>query len=279
MKPLSPAQISSRLIALARSSDRDFHGLSIEFAIERLIARLTRDAKLAKHLIFKGGYVMLKAYDSQRATIDLDTSVQGISVQDAETRASKTIEGLKDDGIWMGGIQSQELEHQTKYSGRRLTIRFSFGLPKVEVQRLGKILLDIGVGDVITPNPIADELTPILGGEAISWSIYPIETIIAEKLHALVDHGAGNSRAKDIYDLTVLLKKVVQISTLRQAIKSTFAHRSTHLPDSLPEYWENLDKTMLKRAVGAVVLSSGRPINFSELDLELSSLLREVLGT
>lgn len=130
MKRMSPEQIKAKLLALARAKDRDFHGLSVEFALERLIVRLTQDAKLAKHLVFKGGYVMLKAYDSQRATIDLDTSVHGISIDDAETRASKLIEGLSDDGIWMGGMDSQDLEHQTKYSGRRLTIRFAFGATK-----------------------------------------------------------------------------------------------------------------------------------------------------
>jgi hypothetical protein len=52
----------------------------------------------------------------------------------------------------MGSIESQELEHQTKYSGRRLTFRFAIGQPKTEIQRLGKIIFDIGDGDIITPS-------------------------------------------------------------------------------------------------------------------------------
>lgn len=276
MKQVTPAQINSRLLALARTLNRDFHGLSIEFAIERLISRLIIDIKLSKHLIFKGGYVMLKAYASSRATIDLDTSIQGIGIEEAEARAIKMIDGLKDDGLWMGSIVSEDLEHQTKYSGRRLTVRFAFGTPKVNAQRLGKIILDIGVGDVITPKPVADDLKPLLGGELISWSIYPIETIIAEKLHALISHGSANSRAKDIYDLTVLLKKVDQKTTLRKAINLTFKHRSTPMPDSFSDYWIALDKTMLRRASGAILLSSGESVNFSELESELASLLKRI---
>ena len=184
------------------------------------------------------------------------------------------IEGYKEDGLWMGGIESQELEHQTKYSGRRLTFRFSIGQPKAEVQRLGKIILDIGVGDIITPSARDEELKPILGGEPISWLVYPVETIIAEKLHALVSHGAANSRAKDIYDLTILLKKFEDPRSLRIAIKSTFEHRSTACPESFYAYWHALDKTMLRRAAGAVVLSSGEKVNFANLEKELGQLLK-----
>jgi hypothetical protein len=175
----------------------------------------------------------------------------------------------------MGGIESQELEHQTKYSGRRLTFRFAIGQPKTEIQRLGKIILDIGVGDIITPSARDEELKPILGGEPISWLIYPVETIIAEKLHALVSHGAANSRAKDIYDLVILLNKIEISKTLRNAIKSTFEHRSTSCPKSFYDYWLALDKTMLRRAAGAVVLSSGEKVNFPDLEKELSRLLKK----
>ncbi|MBI3901121.1 MAG: nucleotidyl transferase AbiEii/AbiGii toxin family protein, partial [Chlamydiia bacterium] len=42
-------------------------------------------------------------------------------------------------------------------------------------------------------------------GEDLSWSIYPIETIIAEKLHALINRGHLNSRSKDVFDLVAFL--------------------------------------------------------------------------
>jgi len=51
------------------------------------------------------------------------------------------------------------------------------------------------VGDPVTPGP-QKEQTPSLpsGNDEISWSVYPIETICAEKLHALISSGDENSR-------------------------------------------------------------------------------------
>ena len=270
----SPASVKNKLVSLATSMDRDFNGLALEFAIERLVVRLQRNAQLTKHLIFKGGFVMLKAYGSNRATVDLDTSIQSISVEEAEELARAVIQEDCEDGLWMGAIETEKLEHQTKYAGLRLTIRFSFGKPKVDVKRLGKVILDIGVADVITPAPTISKIHPVLGGEPIAWQVYPLETIAAEKLHALINHGSLNSRFKDIYDLTIILPRCDR-SVLGRGIKRTFSHRSTPIPASFFEHWQKLDKSVLKRSSGAVFAASGTIPSFAELDRTLSRLLKD----
>lgn len=272
------ASIKSKLVALANDLDRDFNALALEFAIERLVVRLQENQDLAKHLIFKGGFVLLKAYGSNRATVDLDTSIHGISIEDAEEKSASTITKDWSDGLWMGSIESEELKHQTEYAGRRLTIRFSFGKPKIDIKRLGKIILDIGIADKITPGPIKAEMQPLLGGEPISWKIYPAETIVAEKLHALVAHGNQNSRMKDIYDLTILLPRCEDKNLLRRAIKQTFSHRATEEPKSFSKYWRDLDKTILKRSSGAVYAATGSIPKFDDLDQELAKVLKNTLG-
>lgn len=275
MNKILPTKLSQRIVQLSQELKRDFYSLSVEYALECLVSRLTQDKKLFKHLIFKGGYVMLKAYDSGRSTIDLDTTLKNISIIEAEKLAINAAQGFKDDGLWIGSVQAEDLEHQTKYHGRRLTFRFSIGEPKVAADRLGKIILDIGTGDVMAINPIEDELEPILGGDPISWSIYPIEVIIAEKLHALIAHGAANSRAKDVYDLTVLIPKVDKFSLLQKAIRSTFENRGTDVPDSFFSFWKDLDKTMLRRASGAILLSSGEKIQFDQIEKELLKMFKK----
>jgi hypothetical protein len=47
------------------------------FLIERLVARLIADKKLSQNLVFKGGFVGLRVYDSPRYTIDLDALLIG----------------------------------------------------------------------------------------------------------------------------------------------------------------------------------------------------------
>jgi hypothetical protein len=271
------ASIRAKLTNLAGKLDRDFNGLALEFAIERLIARLQSDPKLAKALIFKGGFVMLKSYGSNRTTVDLDTSIHALSLEEAEKSARSVIEREYSDGVWMGAIEAQAMDHQTEYAGLRLTIRFSIGVPKVDSKRLGKLVLDIGVADAITPGPTTAQFQPILGGESISWKVYPAETIVAEKLHALISHGSINSRFKDIFDLAILLPKCDDVTLLNKAIDRTFTHRSTERPISIQKYWQNLDKSALKRAVGAVFVNSGSVPDFEDLDKQLTDLLK-ILG-
>jgi hypothetical protein len=60
---------------------------------------------------------------------------------------------------------------------------------------------DLGVGDPITPGPKSITTKPFISpNEGLSWSVYPFETIIAEKLHALIAHEDANSRSKDVHD-------------------------------------------------------------------------------
>jgi hypothetical protein len=265
--------IKAKLVSLSNRLDRDFNSLALEFVIERLVMRLQASQQLSSHLIFRGGFVMLKSYGSNRTTIDLDASLYGISIEDAEASVRSILSQDWQDGLWMGEIIGEDLKHQTEYAGRRLTIRFSFGKPQIDIKRLGKVILDIGIADKITPGPIESELNSLLGGESISWKIYPVESIIAEKLHAIVTHGNQNSRMKDIYDLVVLIPKCENQSLLKQAIIRTFEHRSTKMPSSFSNYWRTLDKTILKRSAGAVSPATGKIPEFNDLDEALDKLL------
>ncbi len=277
-KSPSSASIKQKLVSLSQKMDRDFNGLALEFAIERLVVRLQSSPKLSKHLIFKGGFVMLKTYGSNRSTIDLDTSLQNLSIEDAESLARQTI--LKDhqDGLWMGHIESQVLDHQTEYAGLRLIIRFSFGEPKIDYNRLGKIILDIGVADTLTPGPVEADLTQLLSIDLISWRVYSVETIVAEKLHALVSLGSQNSRVKDIYDLGLLIPMCKDLKLLKEAIQKTFKHRKTEVPTSFSKFWVQLNKSTLKRSMGAVSFASGELPTFESLSSELQKCLEKLVS-
>ena len=64
---------------------------------------------------------------------------------------------------------------------------------------------------------------------------YPRETVVAEKLEALVQLGLANSRMKDFYDLVVLSRMFdFDGELLIAAIRATFERRSTPLPTARP---------------------------------------------
>ena len=64
---------------------------------------------------------------------------------------------------------------------------------------------------------------------------YPVYTVIAEKLHAVVVLGMVNSRLKDYLDLVVMVEREeLDAPTLALAIVATFQRRGTGLPVALP---------------------------------------------
>jgi hypothetical protein len=60
---------------------------------------------------------------------------------------------------------------------------------------------------------------------------YRRETVVAEKLHALVEHGLASSRVKDLVDLWELARRCsFDGQVLAQTIAATFARRGSELP-------------------------------------------------
>ncbi len=64
---------------------------------------------------------------------------------------------------------------------------------------------------------------------------YPVYTVVAEKLHAVVVLGMVNSRLKDYLDLVVIVEReALDGPTLAMAIAATFQRRGTVTPAVLP---------------------------------------------
>jgi len=64
---------------------------------------------------------------------------------------------------------------------------------------------------------------------------YQRETVIAEKLHAMITLGMANSRMKDFYDLFMLARDFAYDGDLlAQAIRATFEKRGTAIPQATP---------------------------------------------
>jgi hypothetical protein len=71
----------------------------------------------------------------------------------------------------------------------------------------------------------------LLGSTAPRLLTYPRETVVAEKLEAMVKLGIANSRMKDFYDMEVLCRTFsFDGKSLRDAIRNTFKRRGTELP-------------------------------------------------
>lgn len=219
-------------------------------ALERAIARLVLHDELSQHLVFKGGFVLLKVFESARFTRDADAIATSISEAHLKALMHEALTIELDDGFWFGDIQVKDLETQGLYGGYRFDCAFQIGSPDLDkIHKLSRIHIDVGVSDKISDNSRQHKMLSILTGvEPISWKVYPAEYIVAEKLHAFYDRASGNSRAKDIFDLLMLLPLCADAPKLKSAIASTFANRQTNLPVSFGGQAAEFDLTTLRLA-------------------------------
>ncbi len=92
--------------------------------------------------------------------------------------------------------------------------------------------MDLGFGDVITPDSMAIPLTRGKKGALLESEIkvacYPKEYIFAEKLETVVYRGADNSRMKDFHDLYLLIQSnLLDVHRTAKVVSMVFEHRET----------------------------------------------------
>ncbi len=264
--------INARLRRIATDKNVAFDRLFINFLIERAAARLMRDVRLYDHLVFKGGYVALRIYQSPRHTVDLDAVIHGLSKEVAVDAAKKTMFEDLGDGVWFQFEKTVDLTTQQEYGGVRLVYRGGVGTPLADVRRAPIVNIDFGIGDPVTPEPRSLATPTHLAGEPLSWRVYPVETIVAEKLHALYTHASLNSRSKDVFDLSFLLPKVVPID-LDAALTATFQFRGAKRPPALSAALRTNDVTTLKRGWKSAVKDIADAPSFDDAFARVLELL------
>ncbi len=210
---------------------------------------------MGQRLVFKGGFVGLRIYDSGRYTVDLDALLVKADIESTLTLATEKAEEDLDDGVWFRFESQVDLDTQGEYGGIRQVYRAGVGEILQNLKKAQMIHFDMGIGDPITPGPFQAETPSLLPkNEDFSWSVYPVETIVAEKLHALIVHRDINSRSKDIHDLSIFLQKADPL-VLGEAIKRCFTFRKTEMPKSFSGTIKKTDTTALSRGWKTAVAS------------------------
>lgn len=251
--------------------------LRVIVAIERVVARLENNPKLSRHLIFKGGFVMLKTIETLRFTRDLDALAFEISQKEVPDLVISALNTDLHDGMWFGDIQVKNLENQNELKALRFDCAFQIGNPPSEmekIKKLSRIHIDIGFEDELE-KPQKKQMKSILSSEkSISWLIYPIEYIFSEKLQTLLFRGSANSRAKDIYDLVLIFPECDK-KNLLNAIKTTFKIRNTEIPKSFFTEVNGLNPMLLSSAWKSIQLPPEEP-SFQECWEKLLKYLKEI---
>jgi hypothetical protein len=126
-------------------------------------------------------------------------------------------------------IRVEKIRDEEDYEGVRVLLEARLANARIPLQ------IDVGFGDVVTPDPIEVEYPTLLTFPAAKMRAYPKESVVAEKFEAIVKLGMANSRMKDFYDLWVMAGRFeFHSSVLADALAATFARRETVLPASRP---------------------------------------------
>lgn len=229
-----PASVMARLRNEAIKQNTDVNQILTHYALERLLYRIANSSH-ANRFILKGAFVYIAWLNADRfrPTGDLDLLGTGENEPAALTSTFAEIISTEvpDDGLEFDdeSIASSLIREGQQYEGVRVSLTAHLGRARIPV------LIDIGFGDVVSPE--AEELIfpVLLDAPAPVIRAYPKETVLAEKLEAMVSIGRRTSRMKDFYDLLALSRLFTFTgASTSDAIKATFERRQTALPKGTP---------------------------------------------
>jgi hypothetical protein len=139
---------------------------------------------------------------------------------------------VEDDGLEFDAstIEVAGIREGDRYGGLRVTLLARLACARVPLQ------IDVGFGDVVAPTVdivhVPSALATVPAAHVLS---YPTETIVAEKVQAMVEIGLVNSRMKDFFDVAIAANRLTfDGPTLTSALLATFSRRQTAIPEGVP---------------------------------------------
>lgn len=248
------ASVRARLLQRSRDERTDFQILLTRYALERLLYRLSR-SEHRNRFILKGAMLFVTWVEAPfRPTRDLDLLGYGENSPDTIGDIFRAIltQPVDDDGVAfdVNGLEAAPIREDLEYGGVRIRTQATIAGARIPIQ------VDVGFGDAITPGPIEIDYPALLDAPTPRVRAYPIETVVAEKFHALATRGIANSRLKDYYDLWLIAETFeLERTPLAAAVRQTFARRETKLPQEQPtgfseayvETWGGQWRTFLTR--------------------------------
>lgn len=223
-------QALEQRLRTASTSGVDFARRRQLVVFDRFLARIAFE--LGNAVTLKGGLAVELRIERARTTTDVDLRVLG-SPDDILARLDAAAgRDLNDFMVFTIRPHDQHPEIQNdgmQYDG----VRF-----RAECSLAGKgygrpFGVDVAFGDPILGEPevmVASATLAFAGIAPPTLRVYPVETHVAEKLHAYtMPRARPNSRVKDLPDLALIATAgSIDADRLRAAIDQTFGFRGTH---------------------------------------------------
>lgn len=220
--------IKTRLLNLAKEEKQEYMKVLVRYLHERLLFRISASPYKSNFLL--KGSSLLFALDGFKARPTIDIDLLGECISNERESLKETFEKIcniecEDDGVTYDAtsLELEPIAVEKKYPGT--CVKVVAHLDTIVQQ----ISVDIGFGDVVTPYPLSLDYPLLLPNvPAVELCAYSLETLIAEKFHAMVDRDESNSRMKDFFDVYQLFANhIIDRELLSEAIVCTFNMRNT----------------------------------------------------
>ena len=228
-----PASVHQRLLNVSRNQRLDFQILLDRYTCERFLYRLSVSDEVDRFVLKGAALFRIWAGKAERPTRDIDFLAKSFEDHASILAALETICDIpcREDGVVFNPatVRLAEIRRGQPHGGLRAQIQGKLGRIRLPLQ------VDIGFGDTVIPAPEEQYYPTLLDLPAPRLWTYPRETMIAEKLHAMVDHGDENTRVKDLWDVASLARRFgFKGEILWAAITETFGQCGTSLGRDRP---------------------------------------------
>lgn len=222
----TPEQLKGSIRNMAAKKNLRAQEVLQMFLFERILERLAA-SKYHKNFILKGGLLISAMIGiSERTTMDMDTTVCGIQMEEDEITAAVNEILAVDvgDGITFEYQGLEPIREEDAYNNFRVHLRAKYG--KID----SPMKIDVTTGDIITPAAIQYDFPMLFDDKTVSVMAYTLETVLAEKYETIIRRNIGTTRARDFYDLHTLYrsrKNEIRLDILKAAVLHTAQKRDS----------------------------------------------------
>ena len=236
----TPEQLKGTIRSMAVKKNLRAQEVLQMFLFERVLERLA-NSDYRDNFILKGGLLISSMIGiGERTTMDMDTTVRGITMEEGEiVKAVKEILAVDvDDGIAFEYQSIEPIREEDAYNNFRVHLNAKYG--KID----SPMKIDITTGDAITPAAIRYDFPMLFEEKSVPVMAYTLETVLAEKYETIIRRNIGTTRARDFYDLHTLFRS--RRSEVRPEILKAAVLHTAQKRDSLQDIadWREMLKDM-----------------------------------
>ncbi len=197
------------------------------FCQEELLRRISL-SRYVDNLILKGGlFIYTLTNFESRATIDIDFLLRDFpsSIEDIKRIIVEIINiETEQDYVIFEILSFSEITPLSKYKGTSIQLVGRIGNTRTPIN------VDFGIGDVIVPSSEMRNIpTQLDKFDSPRINTYSLESVIAEKVDAMIQRYELTSRMKDLFDIYYLANTFVfEGEKLQMALIQTLDNRGTN---------------------------------------------------